>query len=417
MADILVQLRQEDDLNTLENGVTGLGGLEERELGYATDEQLFSMPLAGGGRARIPSLGRLILADTAENAGAALIGYAPGSGGFAATNLQDAIDELRAALGGLGGGGIIGPGTAGNLPIYTAANTIGNSVLSQASSKLLFSGDAVANLYRSAPAQLSTDGAFLAEGGLFTNGAADLASKVMLAQDYLFDNSKPNYDFAVSISTTLTKNNANTREFSVLNIMAYIEAGASNSATHLNMIEVDTLNIDTTGVVTDLMVLKYGGVRRARLDSQGDFFLTGNAFIGLFGVGDYGDANAESLVVRHMGASGAVINVAASGTGVFRDLSFGLGGVSRHLMAADGGVGLGWVGARVGSLHLGPDASGVCAIALEASAAPTLTAKPVIYQRGNKIVFGRLDGATTKYWTLDLTASADQSLVYTTTAP
>ncbi len=267
MANILVALSEETSRAFLEAGRSGVGGLQGRELGYsdAAGEQEFSFLTAASAFRHLPTRERLLYAPSAALAGSNLLGYFP-SNGMSAVTVQNAIDELRTMVSGAGGGTVGGSGTAGTLPYFSASNVLANSILSQVSSKLLFSGDTVANVYRSSAGLLASDGAFLAEGGLFSNGAADLGRKVMMALDYQFDNSVSNLDYSVLIAPTLNKNNTNVRNFYGLNIVPEIAAGGSNTNTNFFIVNIDPQETTATGVATTMLRLGYNGQDRFLFD-------------------------------------------------------------------------------------------------------------------------------------------------------
>ncbi len=153
----------------LENGTAGEGGLNLRELGYNSADLDFSFK-AVAGFVHVPTAEKLLLAAAAATSGAAGVGYFA-SGGLTADNIQDAIDELEALIAAGGGGTVLGSGTVGNIPKLTGASTLGNSILSEASSKLVFSGDSSVNLYRLSAGILATDGAFSAAGNIFSTAS------------------------------------------------------------------------------------------------------------------------------------------------------------------------------------------------------------------------------------------------------
>lgn len=167
MADIITLLREESSQALLENGVAGVGALQTRELGYSEPAGEFSFKTAAGPFRHIPTREKLLLAAAAATSGAAGIGYFA-SGALTAVTLQDAIDELEALIGAGGGGTVLGTGTVGNIPQLTGTNTLGNSILSQLSSQLIFSGDAGVNLYRYAAGHMLTAATFEAIGNIIS---------------------------------------------------------------------------------------------------------------------------------------------------------------------------------------------------------------------------------------------------------
>lgn len=151
--------------------------LQTREVGFtavAGYEELIIKSEAGSFY-HFPSLERLIDADAA-----ALIGFDPPSG-MSATDVQAALEELYA---GIGGGSVVGTGTAGSLTVWASGTTLGNSsILSEAASKLLFSADAVATLYRSAASTMKTDAALHVAGLLSALAGANIATTLTFASD------------------------------------------------------------------------------------------------------------------------------------------------------------------------------------------------------------------------------------------
>ncbi len=152
--------------------------LQTREVGFtaAVGYEELIIKSEAGSFYHFASLERFSDADAA-----ALIGFDPPVG-MSATNLQDAIEELFS--GGGGGGGVIGSGTAGKLAIWASTTTVGNSsILSEAASKLIFSADAVATLYRSAASTMKTDAALHVVGLLSALAGANIATTLTFASD------------------------------------------------------------------------------------------------------------------------------------------------------------------------------------------------------------------------------------------
>lgn len=106
---------------------------------------------------------------------------------------------------------------------------------------------------------------------------------------------------SLSVGSTLTKNDANTRVFYDTLHKPTINAGAGNTTTTFNVIAVDTINAATTGVTTNLMNLAYGGTTKANIDSDGSFtancIKTENNNKVRLGVVDLGYTNQSNTVV------------------------------------------------------------------------------------------------------------------------
>ncbi|MEO7957866.1 MAG: hypothetical protein ABIW76_14360, partial [Fibrobacteria bacterium] len=167
MADIIMLLREESSQSALENGVSGVGGLQTREFGYSSAADEFSFKAVAGFK-HLTTKEKMALSAAAATSGAKGVGIFP-PGALAATNVQDIIDEMLALIAAGGGGTVLGTGTTGKLTKWANSTTITDSLLSEASGKILFSGDAVANLYRGGAGSLFTDGSFAAVN-LFATG-------------------------------------------------------------------------------------------------------------------------------------------------------------------------------------------------------------------------------------------------------
>jgi hypothetical protein len=284
MADILCQLREEATQALLENGTAGAGGLETRELGYATTEQEFSFRLDAGGFARIASKARLARADSALNAGGALVGYFP-SNGMSATNMQAAIDELRASVAGIGSVG--GAGVANRVAFWSTSTTLDDvAFLDIVGTKLQFGADSLATLYRSAPGELSTDGHFVALGNLFgdtlfasvgvqTDGSLSADRDSLFGNDFLYDNATSDEFGVARLVGSLTKNNSTLRTFYGLKLNPTFNAGGSNANTTFHVLDMDTVNTGLTGLTVRLLRIAFGGSQRLLLTSGGQLVLDG----------------------------------------------------------------------------------------------------------------------------------------------
>lgn len=264
MARIITQLYEHTTRALLE------AALATRELGY-TDEsgnESLSFKTNAGAFRRFPSLTLL-----ARSSAAALIGYNPATSGMAATTLQAAIDELKAAG---TGGTTTGSGTAGVFALWSSGTALGNGVLSQSSNQVLFEGDTVANLYRAAAGSLQTDGSLGVVGGFVALGLAGLNGRVNLCTGYQFDSSTVSNTSAAYLSPTITKNNSNVRVFNVLYIAPSLIPGGSNASTTLNVLNVDPQEVSNTGLTVNLLRLGYNGAQRLLLTSAGNLTVQGS---------------------------------------------------------------------------------------------------------------------------------------------
>lgn len=308
MARVITQLYEHTTRAALE------AALATRELGY-TDEsgnESLSFKTNAGAYRRFPSLTLL-----ARTSAAALIGFDPTGLGMAATTVQAALAELKAAG---TGGTLTGGGTAGVVPLWTSALAQGDSVLSQASSKIIFSGDSVANLYRSGVGALATDGGLLVTGVLSGGGSAQFTKAVSLNFSLDFDNTTSDGAFATGISPSVTKNNGTTRTFTCLLIAPLLSTGGSNTTTTVNVLVVDPTPSTVTGLTTNLMLLRYGGTTKFSVLQDGRAVISGDsqARLIIYGLGDPLAANSESVELKHDGST-AYLAVRKSGTGAYRN--------------------------------------------------------------------------------------------------
>lgn len=285
MAQILVNLREEAGQSALENGVAGVGGLQSRELGYSSAALEFSFRTHAGPIIHIPTREKLLLAATAAASGAKGIGYCP-SGILTATDMQDAMDELQAAVAGAGSLG--GVGVAGRLAYWTGVDSLDDvSFLSLSGSKLLFGGDADASIFRVTTGTLGMDGNLEVASNLLaesmTAGLTGIASAGPLIADlsayfggtYQYDSSAANNAALATVWGVVSKNNANTRRFRGLHLEPEFNLGGSNASTTFDILSMDSVNTSLTGLQVNLMRLLSGGVERFRLSSSGLLVLAG----------------------------------------------------------------------------------------------------------------------------------------------
>lgn len=165
MAKIKTRLREDDTLDHVENGRSGVGASAKRELCYADEsgQWLLSLLTEGNARRRFPSLTRLAYAPSSLLAAARLIALFPPSG-MAATNLQDAMEELATAVAAAGGGTIGGSATAGSIPKMAAINSLAASILSEVGGAIVFEGDSGAAISRHSAGALQMPGALYLGG-------------------------------------------------------------------------------------------------------------------------------------------------------------------------------------------------------------------------------------------------------------
>jgi len=131
-----------------------------------------------------------------------------------------------------GGGTITGSGSTGTIAKFTGSSAIGDSLLSESGSTVTTAGrQTITGL------TVSTD---------LTNTVASLTA-----------------------NATFTKNNSNPRDFFGVLIKPTFNFGGSNSATIVNILEVDSVNTNVTGLTTNLLSLKYGGNIAFNVDSDG----------------------------------------------------------------------------------------------------------------------------------------------------
>jgi hypothetical protein len=131
-----------------------------------------------------------------------------------------------------GGGAISGSGTTGALTKFTAATTIGDSIVSESSTLLTTAGRQQIN-----GLTINTDA---------TNTVASLTA-----------------------AATFTKNDTNTRTFDVVRIKPTFNFGGSNTGTTVNLLSVDSTNTAVTGGVFNLLSLSYGGTLKLSVDNAG----------------------------------------------------------------------------------------------------------------------------------------------------
>ncbi len=125
----------------------------------------------------------------------------------------------------------------------------------------------ISNVYGlSASATAGTGGTQNAYGAYVSaNGGDDLYG---LYSTVTLDGS-PTTGTSGYFALTLTKDDPNSRTFQGLTVKPTLNPGGSNANTTLNVVEIDTINSNTTGVTTNLLKISYGGSQRLLLDSSG----------------------------------------------------------------------------------------------------------------------------------------------------
>lgn len=280
----------ESALQTREIGFTGASGYEE-----------LILKAESGSYYHFASLERLDDHVASGTSGAKLIGFAPPAG-MSSTDVQSAIEELKTSV---GSGSVVGSGTAGKIVLWVSGTTLGNSsILAEASSKLNFSGDTVANFYRSAASTMKTDAAFQVVGLLTALGALVVTNDINVglgsyfgSSGLLFDNSYSNGARMHAFEGSVTKNNSNTRQFYGLRIYPILNTGGSNSNTTFDVFSIDTINTGITGLTTNLLHLFYGGSERVLIDSFGSIYST------------IGDVTAGRDLISNRGIFGKTLSV------------------------------------------------------------------------------------------------------------
>lgn len=392
MASIITLLREEVSQSLLENGTSSVGALQVGELGYneATQEFSYKNRVASAFR-HITSREKMATNAAAATSGAKGVGYFPAAG-LAAVTVQDAIDELRGQVSAGGGGTVLGTGTTGKLPKFSAAGVIADSLLAEAAEKINFSGDSVVNLYRYGADILKTDAHLIVvqslevDGPFTASNAAYLIKGVAAGLGYIADSAVLDTAAAFFMGGTVTKNNSNTREISGTRVQHTLNTGGSNLNTTFNLISGNTVNTAVTGLTVNLLKLSYGGVEKFNVLSSGaitaaSIALTGDAYarhgyidgtLFLLGTptplyeglkyyisGAPGDANTEYLSLS--GGTSPSFVAGKTGTGAYQPLSFWAGGNTPLVVGTDQSVRLrlnalvndGQVGSGAGVLGLG----------------------------------------------------------------
>lgn len=120
-----------------------------------------------------------------------------------------------------------------------------------------------------------------------------------------------------TFATNLTKNDTNTRTYFGVSIRPIINAGASNTATTFNVLNVDTTNTSTTGVTRNLLRLGDGGTTRFLVQSGGNLVATATTTGGTAYQYNFDSITTGTGVALSVNAltGGTGLNVASSTTG------------------------------------------------------------------------------------------------------
>lgn len=115
----------------------------------------------------------------------------------------------------------------------------------------------------------------------------------------------------LDVTSTLNKNDANTRSFSSALIHATLNAGGSNSNTTFNVLEVDTTQTSITGTTVNLLNLKSGGSSVLTVSSGG--FVSASVGYQANGVSVPTISSTDTLTNKTMsGSSNTFSNIAAT---------------------------------------------------------------------------------------------------------
>lgn len=139
-----------------------------------------------------------------------------------------------AALSTTGGGTIGGSGTTNTLAKFTAATTLGDSLITESAS----------------PSTVTIGGRESITGLTINTDATNTVA-------------------GQTVAATFTKNDTNTRAFDVVRIKPTLNFGGSNTGTTVNYLVVDSTNTATTGATVNLAMLSYGGSLKFGVDSSG----------------------------------------------------------------------------------------------------------------------------------------------------
>jgi hypothetical protein len=198
-------------------------------------------------------------------------------GGVRGTGVGNGVG-VKGQGAGTGAGGTFIGGTTGNGLTANGGATSGNGIVATGTG----SGSGVS----------STGGATDGNGGSFTgggNGAGIFGAASGTGWGGQFTNgvrldgrtlNTSNDGTVMSLDMTqtpgtITKNDANTRQFYGVKYKPTLNAGASNANTTFNLLDFDTTNTALTGLTTNLLKIAYGGSQKLLLTSAGDLTLAG----------------------------------------------------------------------------------------------------------------------------------------------
>ena len=189
----------------------------------------------------------------------------------------------------IGTNSIVGSGaetlssTSANLTLSTV--TSGDIVISPAGSGKVGVGTAspAAKLQVTAGAGIdvlklvadTTDALFVSSTAWVGVGTASPATRL----DVLGLTVNTDADLAVAAmrdTATFTKNDTNTRTFSVAKIVPTFNFGGSNTNTTVNILDIDSANTSVTGLTTNLLKASYGGTQKFAIDASGNLSLAGS---------------------------------------------------------------------------------------------------------------------------------------------
>ncbi|HYF05130.1 MAG TPA: tail fiber domain-containing protein [Patescibacteria group bacterium] len=120
---------------------------------------------------------------------------------------------------------------------------------------------------------------------------------------------------AVAVGGSVTKNDATNKAYNAVLIKPTLNTGASNNNLDFTVLNIDTVNTNTTGVSTSLIVAKYGGVQQFLVDSSGAVNasnrVAANGFLDLNGFYSLDASGSDTI------ALGSGNNLAWSATGLY----------------------------------------------------------------------------------------------------
>lgn len=130
---------------------------------------------------------------------------------------------------------------------------------------------------------------------------------------------------SLNITSTLLKNDANTRSFSGVKIRPTFNTGLSNSGTTYNILEIDSLNTGITGLTPNLFLAQFGGTRRARITGNGNNLMTlwNDSGNDMFNFNASGANGVAELLLRDMTSTQTIIR--AVGVSFFNSSMLALG--------------------------------------------------------------------------------------------